>query len=269
LLQGGACHATARCAGVHNRLVIVVRGLPQLLFAASLGLAAACFESGDAVECPAGSSGCGCRDDGSCNADLVCNADGNCIDPNCVDGSLACPCYGNGSCDAGLVCTSNICQQGSGTTGVGGTTTGGPDASSSGGDASSTAGQTTDVADSGDTVAEVDSGPADSAGGCAVGCGPGEVCNIETNSCVATDYGPCAPGLDLCVPPAVCDDLGDGSFVCATPCVEAAPTCTAAEGAEVTCVEISGCRIVCSSDADCPPYEGMTCQVDRCAYVDG
>ena len=217
-------------------------------------------------------AGGGCREDGTCNASLECNADGNCVDPNCVDGTQACPCYGNGSCDSGLVCSNNICQPGSAgstgspppTTSEGQTTDSGPD------DSTSDAGST-DAADSSGTVADVDSGPADTGTGssCDPVCDVGQACSTATDQCVETAYGPCSPELDLCAPPAVCDDLGGGYFVCATPCVEAAPMCPPERGVEIACVEVSGCQIPCNGDDECPPYEGMACQDNRCAYAAG
>ena len=251
----------------------------RLLFAASLGLGAACFESGSEVECPQGSSGCSCRDDGSCNASLVCNADGNCIDPDCVDGTQACPCYGNGSCDPGLTCTNNICQPGAGSTGavttVAASETGDPGGTADSGTDSTGPGQTSDVADSStDDGADTGSGPtgpgdSGSSTPCGSDCGPGQACDVDAMACVATDYGPCSAGVDLCAPPAVCDDLGAGYFVCAQPCMEAAPDCSAEGSATPICVEVSGCQLMCSGDVDCPPYFGMTCHEGRCAFAAG
>ena len=250
---------------MHNHGVIVPRALPRVLFALGLGFGAGCFDSGDQVECPVGTSGCVCRDDGSCNGSLDCNADGNCVDPNCVEGTQACPCYGNGSCDSGLTCTGNICQPGSGGS------TGSPPSTTSGNDSgpgdSTTDGGSTAAVDSGDTVADIDSGPADTGtGSCPRTCGVGQACEVTTGQCVDTAYGPCSPELDLCQPPAVCDDLGGNSFVCATPCVEATPMCPTEPTAEIVCVEVSGCQIPCDGDDDCPPYEGMGCHDKRCAY---
>ncbi len=83
------------------------------LFVAVALLACGGGGSGTA-DCPAGTTNCACRADGTCDTDLTCTQ-GFCVAvAACPAGSEGCPCYPNGSCDSkdGVVmsCDDTVCK---------------------------------------------------------------------------------------------------------------------------------------------------------------
>ncbi|MEO1482523.1 MAG: hypothetical protein AAFU77_10490 [Myxococcota bacterium] len=92
LLVGQACNQ--ECPSPGNRTLVCVNGRCEL------------------ADCEAGSLGCGCAPDGSCNpyypVTVACSESGLCQPVDCAEGSLWCNC-GSG-CEDGASCVAGVCQ---------------------------------------------------------------------------------------------------------------------------------------------------------------
>jgi len=224
------------------------------LAAGLLGMFAACFSEADPIGCTPGSNGCECSE-GTCDGSLECNADSNCVDPDCTVGAASCTCYGNGTCDPGLSCESSLCQPAEGATGsVSATGTGNASGTDDGPGSSDTAAGTTEAADGTSTGAAT--GHDGTEGGDCGGCPIGDAC-FPGGQCSPTPYVPC--GLEGACPVGVCEDLGQGAAdVCAPPCRDVSE-CPQIPGVTVECIQKSGCKIVCENKDDCGSHPGVTC----------
>lgn len=191
-------------------------------------------ETGGDQACPAGTAGCDCYGNGTCNEGLECTAD-LCKLPECVAGSLNCDCY-DGLCLTGLLCTGGVCK---------------PEDPMMG--CSSIADCDDDLCTQGDAVC------ADQCiAGVDVQCPIGASCETGSGSCQ------CEPGSKVCgnacIPSTQCctdDDCG-GS------------TC---EGGFCTCDGGLLCDGACSIGATCCPGEvtivGCTCGAYRTCSSEG
>ena len=157
----------------------------------SLGLSLACFAEtsggsgggtgGDTGgECLAGSAGCDCYGNGSCDDPLECSPDDKCLEPNCTPGALNCSCAEGDLCLGEYVCTDHVCRPPPGSTSDsgpgdddGGTSTSGP------GDGSAT------------------TGPAE--------CPPGAM----DNDCIECIKLECCEGLQTCLDEPECGCIVD------------------------------------------------------------
>lgn len=214
-----------------------------------------CFSDPDpaGASCANGASGCSCYGNGTCDADLICNADGNCVAQDCQDGSIECPCYGNGTCDAGLTCDDNICRPMSG--GSGTSASGSASATSTTTSPPPTSGSTSSV-DTGSTITDptsprtstsIPTGPADTGFLECEDCGAGQAC--FEGSCMTTPYVGCTPGAE-CAPDVPCLTVSTFS-VCAPPCKGPAECPTIVDGFAPACEDFR-CVIPCSDSQDCP-----------------
>ena len=92
--------------------------LRRLHFALALGAVVACFQDSTdppADGCAAGSAGCACYGNMTCDASLVCEPQlVLCIPENCTPGTDGCTCDA-GSCTGDLVCDGGLCAAASGT----------------------------------------------------------------------------------------------------------------------------------------------------------
>ncbi|WP_242343473.1 variable surface family protein [Anaeromyxobacter terrae] len=77
------------------------------LLTLALAVASGCQCGSPPASCAAGTGGCTCRVDGSCDAGLTCGAGNACA--ACAPGLAGCACLANGSCDAGLACRGSTC----------------------------------------------------------------------------------------------------------------------------------------------------------------
>jgi hypothetical protein len=122
--------------------LLLARALPAC-FSESAGNPA------DGGACMAGHDGCACSE-GSCLGGLVCHApESICVADDCVAGRTGCPCRDDGGCDADLVCD-GICG-GAGMADSGASTTV-ADPSSSGSASSATGATESVVEESGDST---------------------------------------------------------------------------------------------------------------------
>lgn len=163
----------------------------------------ACFEesggsgSGGTDGCAAGSPGCDCYGNGTCDGTAEC-MDGKCIEPNCTPGEENCTCN-DGLCLGTLECQEGVCKQGGG-----GTSTTGPD----------TTDTTTDGTDS-----SSDTTPTDSAGTSVGPTGPdttatgGGACPIDNTE----------PDCEICLKDNCCDSWqncqNDDTCTCIVECI--------------------------------------------------
>jgi hypothetical protein len=101
---------TTRNVGVQRvSSVLGVLGVVGVVGLVGAGLLSGCDGGGD--ECAAGSKGCRCYGNGTCDPDgqggyLVCSA-GVCVAPQCEVGSEGCGCYPNLTCNSGLACSAD------------------------------------------------------------------------------------------------------------------------------------------------------------------
>ncbi|MCR9160492.1 MAG: hypothetical protein ACE37F_27740 [Nannocystaceae bacterium] len=199
--------------------------------------------------CEDGSNGCRCYGNSSCDGQLQCNADGNCVDPQCEEGSALCPCYGNGTCDGTLMCTDDICRPvDAATSNASGseseTTTPG---TSTTGPAESTAGESGETSVGGTVTSGATTGVSESC----LACDPDQVC--RNRSCDRSPYTACGPGLP-CPANQECFEADLGGLVCAPQCAKN-DDCPALVGDAYSPPVCNGglCKLPCLDEADCPP----------------
>ncbi len=212
-------------------------------------IACACFSepgveppvsgSSTSSDCEPGTTGCACRDDGSCDPSLECIAGSQiCAPQGCTPGTLACVCVG-GACLGDLACVDGVCD---GPSATGSTTAVDPDTSSTAASSSESSGST-DPATTDGSCGPLTCGMCNDCAECLTCAYDGGPCEDERAACT----GDCATLLD-CV--ALCPQ---GPSQCPMTCCCQTTTAWEPFNALMACLwgECMGCA---------PPL----CATDRC-----